>query len=123
MRKRRAGRTGRAGTRSPTALVPRFASLVTAFSDDPRVSYGGQGFGSRALRVGGKIFAMLSTRDQFVVKLPRVRVAELVRQGYADYFRPSRDQPMREWSVITTERLSWLKLAREACAFVGRERP
>ncbi len=121
---KRAGRTTgsvRPGTRSPTALAPRFAGVVTAFTSKPRVTYGGQGFGSRALRVDGKIFAMLSTRDRFVVKLPRARVAELVQRGYADYFSPT-GRAMKEWASIRTGRLSWLELARKAYAFVGSSR-
>ena len=120
-RMKRKGRTTggvRPATRSPSALVPKFARVVTALTRKPRVTYGGQGFGSRGLRVDGKIFAMLSTRDRFVVKLPRARVAELVRRGYADYFNPT-GRPMKEWAVIRVERLSWLELAEEAYAFVG----
>ncbi len=110
----------RRGTRSPTALVPKFAAVVTAFTSEGRVTYGGQGFGSRALRVDGRIFAMLSTRDQFVVKLPRTRVTQLVEKGQAVHFSPT-GRPMQEWAVITGERLSWARLAREAYAFVAAQ--
>jgi hypothetical protein len=118
-RKGRTTRSVRPGTRSPAALVPQFAGVVTAFTSNPRVTYGGQGFGSRGLRVDGKIFAMLYTRDRFVVKLPRARVAELVQRGHADHFNPT-GRPMKEWAAIRTERLSWLELAQEAYAFVAR---
>ncbi len=111
-------RPGPHGTRSPTALVPKFAAVVTALTSEARVTYGGQGFGSRGLRVDGRIFAMLSTREQFVVKLPRARVAALVRKGQAVHFSPT-GRPMQEWAVITSERLSWMRLAREAYAFVA----
>ncbi len=106
---------------SPTALNPKFAALVTAFTSEARVTYGGEGFGSRGLRVDGRIFAMLNTRDQFVVKLPRARVAALVQKGQAVHFSPT-GRPMQEWAVITSERLSWMRLAREAYAFVGGAR-
>ncbi len=118
-RKERTTDRARPGTRSPTALVPRFAAVVTALTSRPQVTYGGHGFGSRALRVNGRIFAMLSTRGRFVVKLPRARVAELVKRGHADHFDPTRGRPMKEWAVIRSERVSWLELAREAYAFVA----
>jgi hypothetical protein len=35
-------------------------------------------FGSSALKVHGKIFAMVSSAGQFVVKLPEARVDQLV---------------------------------------------
>jgi hypothetical protein len=118
--KRKGPTTGivRPGTRSPSTLVPKFARVVTAFTSNSRVTYGGHGFGSRALRVDGKIFAMLSTRDRFVVKLPRARAAELVQRDDADYFSPT-GRPMKEWAAIKGEGLSWLKLAQEAYAFVA----
>lgn len=99
-------------------MVPQFARVVTALTRRPRVTYGGHGFGSRGLRVDGKIFAMLSTRDRFVVKLPRARVADLVERGYAEYFSPT-GRPMNEWAAIRAERVSWLELAEEAYAFVA----
>ncbi len=99
-------------------MVPKFARVVTTFSRNSRVTYGGQGFGSRALRVDGKIFAMLSTRGKFVVKLPRARVAELVQRGYADHFNPT-GRPMKEWAAMRDERLSWRELAGEAYEFVA----
>ncbi len=117
-RKRRTAEGVRPATRSPTALVPQFARVVTAFTRKPRVTYGGHGFGSRGLRVDGKIFAMLGTRDRFIVKLPHARVAELVQRGYADYFNPA-GRPMKEWVAIKAERLSWLELAEGAYAFVA----
>ena len=38
------------------------AALVTEFTNRPRVTYGGRGFGARGLRVDGKIFAMLDSK-------------------------------------------------------------
>ncbi len=108
----------RPATRSPSSLVPKFARVVTAFTANSRVTYGGQGFGSRALRVDGRIFAMLSTRDRFVVKLPRARVAELVQGGHADPFSPA-GRPMKEWAAMRDDRLSWRELAQEAYEFVA----
>jgi hypothetical protein len=98
-------------------LPPSFAAIVRLFSRDHRVSFGGQGFGSRALRLDGKIFAMLSSRGEFVVKLPRDRVAELIRLGKADYFDTGRERVMKEWIAVRDAPASWLELAREAHRF------
>ena len=115
--------TASAGTSKPTSrhveLHPTFAAIVRAFSRDRRVSYGGQGFGSRALRLDGKIFAMLNFKDQFVVKLPRDRVAELIRMGKGEYFDTGRDRVMREWLAVRAKPASWLKLAKEAHRFAA----
>jgi hypothetical protein len=53
--------------------VDGFASVVKAFANDPEVTPPGTGksFGSGALKVGKKIFAMVSSRSEFVVKLPQ----------------------------------------------------
>ena len=45
----------------------RFAAVVKAFSRDRQVTHGGsKGFGSGALKVNGKIFAMISSTGKFV---------------------------------------------------------
>ena len=96
---------------------PAFASVVQAFTRDRRVTFGGQGFGSRALRLNGKIFAMLSMRNDFVVKLPRERVLELIDGGRAKYFDTGRDRVMKEWVAILDTPAFWLELAWEAHRF------
>jgi hypothetical protein len=47
-----------------------------AFRHRANVTLDGKGFGSSALKVEGRIFAMLTSRSEFVVKLPRERVDE-----------------------------------------------
>ena len=75
---------------------------------------------ARTLTVDGSIFAML-TRGELVVKLPAVRVTELVANGNGMPFTAGKDRPMREWVVVKGEdRQEWLELAREALRFVGR---
>ncbi len=103
-------------------LDPTFALIVQAFSRARRVSYGGQGFGRRALRLDGKIFAMLSSKGQFVVKLPRQRVVELIRAGKGEYFDTGRDRVMKEWLAVLESPASWLELAREAHRFAKDKR-
>jgi hypothetical protein len=113
---------------SSSTADKRFAKVVAAFAaaDDTaaiareyaaRRARGGDKFGDRGLKVGGKIFAMV-TREQLVVKLPRARVDELIAAGQGEPFT-SGGRVMKEWLVVTGARLSWLKLAREACAFVS----
>jgi hypothetical protein len=99
-------------------LDPRFVKLVDAFAREPGVSYGGKGFGSAALKVNEKIFAMMSSRVNFVVKLPKERVSELVGAGRGDYFDPGRGKLMKEWLVVGGG-IDWRGIAAEALAFVG----
>jgi hypothetical protein len=106
------------------ALEGRFQRLVEAFAQRPGVTVpggaGDRGFGSAALRVGGAIFAMLS-RGSLVVKLPGDRVAELIATGTGQPFDAGKGRPMREWvSVPGADDLTWVSLADEAFAFVGR---
>jgi hypothetical protein len=100
-------------------LTPAFMALITEFTSSPRVSYGGRGFGSRALRVDGRIFAMLDSRGRFVVKVPRPRADELLARGQAIHFEPVPGRPMKEWLVVTGRKPSWLALAREAYQYVA----
>ena len=100
-------------------LTPKFAALITEFTNRPRVTYGGLGFGARALRVDGKIFAMLDSKGRFVVKLPRIRAETLLARGQAVHFEPVPGRPMKQWLVVTGRRPSWLALAREAYEYVA----
>ncbi len=98
-------------------LHPSFAGLVRVFLRDQRVTFGGQGIGSRALKLDGKIFAMLNSTGNFVVKLPREQVATLVAAGRGWHFDPVHGRPMKEWLVVDGRPTSWLRLAREAHAY------
>jgi hypothetical protein len=99
----------------------RFDELVSVFARDPRVRLpeGGRGFGSHALRVDGKIFAMF-VRDRLVVKLPKARVDALVDSGEGVRFDANKGTPMKEWlSLDPTSTVDWPALAEEALEFVG----
>lgn len=105
-------------TRRPTPKLT-FDAIVAAFHDDPRVTPPTQGkraFGSSALQVDGKIFAMVVS-DQFVLKLPKHRVTALVLAGEGAPFTSGAGRVMKEWVVIVAG--PSLELAREARAFVG----
>jgi TfoX/Sxy family transcriptional regulator of competence genes len=99
----------------------RFDELLTFFAPDPRIRLpeGGRGFGSNALRVDGKIFAMF-VRGRLVVKLPKVRVDALVDSGEGVRFDANKGTPMKEWvSLHPGSMVSWQALAQEARDFVG----
>ena len=98
-------------------IDPSFAPVVDAFAKDRRVTYGGKGFGSTALKVDGKIFAMMSSKGKFVVKLPKDRVDELVGLRRGEYFDPGHGRLMKEWLAMDGGAGSWVELAREAHRF------
>jgi hypothetical protein len=106
----------------PTRLQEtRFALVVNAFAADRQVSPPGtgKGFGSGALKVNGKIFAMISSKGEFVVKLSEERVNELVAAGEGSRFDPGRGRVMKEWLVVTADH-KWLPLAKEARKLLGK---
>ena len=119
--RRRRDRTSKAPGAAP--VDPRFAPVVDAFARDRQVSYGGKGFGSNALKLNGKIFAMMSSKGKFVVKLPKDRVDELVRLGVGRYFDPGHGRLMKEWLAVDVGTGSWVELAREARAAAGKSEP
>ena len=51
----------------------RYGEMVKAFARRPCASEDCRDFGSDALKVCGRIFAMLSSSGRFVVQLPRRR--------------------------------------------------
>jgi hypothetical protein len=100
----------------------RFAKVASSLKRSPKVSLGSskKGFGSSALCVGEKIFAMISSKGGFVVKLPKERVDALVTAGAGSRFEPARGRVMKEWFVIDPDsKVNWLSLAREAMKFVA----
>lgn len=117
--KRKATRA-RSGSRQPGAgRSGSFARVAQAFARDRRVTSGGRGFGSGALKVDGRIFAMLSSAGQFVVKLPAARVDELARTGVGRHFDAGRGKKMKEWLALDGRERSWIALAVEAHGFVA----
>jgi hypothetical protein len=107
-------------TKEPVAAA--FNAVVNAFAADPKVTPPGKGkgFGSGALKINGKIFAMISSKAEFVVKLPSPRAAELVASGRAKYFDAGRGKAMKEWAVVTGGERLWVALAEEARDFVAK---
>jgi hypothetical protein len=106
----------------------RFEALVEAFADAPDVPLPSddptmqRGFGSSALKVKGKIFAMLA-RDRLVVRLPKARVDAYIAAGNGARFDPRHDgRVMKEWLVVAPGREDdWLPLAQEALRYVASQ--
>ena len=113
----------------PTTPEARYAAIAEALRDHPGVTFGADEpgakhrFGASELKIGGKIFAML-TQGRLVVKLPKSRVDALVASGDGERFDPRRDgRLMKEWLTLdSTSREDWLALAQEAMDFVGSTR-
>src|SRR5260370_17087150 len=87
---------------SHASITPeeRFATIVEELLHTPGVTppSDGKRFGSSALKIQNKIFAML-VRGQLVVKLPKARVDALVASGAGERYHP------RHYSRLTQERL------------------
>ena len=96
----------------------RFVPVIASFARDRSVTHGGKGFGSTGLKVNGKLFAFMSSKGQFVVKIPKARVQELVAAGEAEHFDPRHGRKMKEWAAIDSPKVDWIQLAREAHRFV-----
>ena len=110
--------------RDPAKIDPRLVPVVEAFAKGRRVSRENRkGFGSGALKVNGKIFAMMSSQGRFVVKLSKKRVDELVGGGKGERFDPGHGRPMKEWFVVGAGKADWVELAKEAYDFVKRPKP
>ncbi|MGH9356390.1 MAG: hypothetical protein ACRD10_09700 [Terriglobia bacterium] len=110
--------------REAVEINPKFVRVVAAFAADGQVNREeGKGFGSGALKVNGKIFATMSSKGEFVVKLPKKRVDELVSGGNGQRFDPGHGRLMKEWVVVREASSNWVKLAQEACDFVKRGKP
>jgi hypothetical protein len=109
-----------------TSAEARYDRLVAGFASERDVDppsaglVGARGFGANALKVDGRIFAMLS-HDRLVVKLARNRVDELVLAGVGERFDPGHGRIMKEWlSLHDGHEEEWEGLAREALTFGRR---
>jgi hypothetical protein len=103
----------------------RFDDLAGHFVGVPGVAPPGEGagFGSSALRIDGRIFAML-VRDSLVVKLPAARATHFVSTGQGTHFDANKGKPMKQWLVLdSASDYSWVDLATEALAFVRGATP
>ena len=100
----------------------QFDLLVRALLGTPEVTVGTgtRRFGSGALQVNGRIFAMV-TRGHIVMKLPRARVEALIAAGRGLSFDAGKGRPMKEWVQLEpASQGELLALAHEARDFVSR---
>jgi hypothetical protein len=97
-------------------IDPRFAPVAKAFAHRPHVT-SGRMMSAFGLRVNNKIFAMFP-RGEFVVKLPKTQVDELVSAGKGRRFDPGHGRLMKEWVVISDGKADWIELAEQAFRFV-----
>lgn len=101
----------------------KFEKLAAKLLTKPGVTIGSgkRGFGSSALQVNGKIFAMVSSKGCFVVKLPKNRVESLTASGDGAPFVPGHGRVMKEWLEVDSlsAKVSWSALAAEGFEFVG----
>lgn len=98
----------------------RFAAVVEVFAGRPDVTVpdpkGPRRFGGTALKVDGRIFAML-VGGRLVAKVPRARVAALISAGEGLPFDGGKGTPMKEWvACASDDPEAWLALAEEAYA-------
>lgn len=109
-------------TSSSTIAAERYAEVVESLLQHPGVTFGSRGrkgFGSTAIKLNGKIVAMLM-RERLVLKLPRPRVDALVTADVGERFEPGPGRQMKEWVTIgTASEAPWLPLAHEALAFAA----
>ena len=115
--------------KQPAASVieRRFADIVSSLENKPGVdapsadSGGRKSFGSSGLKIKNKVFAMVSSKGEFVVKLPPERLDALVESGDGTRFDPGHGRLMKEWLAVSPKsKLDWLALATEAMRFVGK---
>jgi hypothetical protein len=130
MKARAAGRPGKAVVSvlaAPASSHPQaeaaYAALVRRFMDQPRVSLPADErgkFGSNALKVDGKIFAML-VKGALAVKLSPAAVEAATTAGRGEPLAMGR-RVMKEWLLVREPSRRWYAIAEQARAFVAGER-
>ncbi len=96
-----------------------FEMLVNTLSAEPGISFGeGRGFGSRALKSDGKIFAMVARHGKLVMKLPRARVEALIADAVGTAFVAGHGRAMKEWIEFDVTPANLIALGREAAKYV-----
>ena len=109
---------------NPEAMFAEVVTAIVTETDGPGTVEppvpGRRRFGSEALKVDGKIFAML--RDgRLVLKLPPDRVAALIEAGAGVPFTAGKSRPMRGWVMVDPDGGDWIGLARAARGWVATQ--
>jgi hypothetical protein len=111
-------------SREAREVVPAaaaYAALARRFLDQPRVTLPADQrgkFGSNALKVDGKIFAML-IRGSLAVKLSPVEVEAATMAGRGEPLAMGRGRVMKGWLVVKEPPQRWYAVAERARAFVA----
>ena len=102
---------------SPEELFWQLATELQ--KEDPRIVEGTI-MNGRCIRVQKEFLALVDYKgSELVVKLPKVRVAELIASEVGQPFAPA-GRIFKEWlSVPEPDRERWLALLREGIEFVG----
>lgn len=102
---------------SPEELFWQLATELQ--KEDPRIVEGTI-MNGRCIRVQKEFLALVNYKgSELVVKLPKVRVAELIASEVGQPFAPA-GRIFKEWlSVPEPDRERWLALLREGIEFVG----
>ena len=103
--------------KTETVVDAGFQAVVDAFAAERDVTQGKM-MSSYGLKVRGKIFAMFG-KGRFVVKLPKIRVDQIVSEGNGERFDPGHGRVMKEWVVVRDGTVDWVEIAREAYGFVN----
>ena len=78
----------------------------------------GRGFGSNALKAGGRIFAALSN-GRLLVKLPARRVEELIAARLGEPFSTGVGRIKKEWVTLRPSSAEeWVRVSEEARRYV-----
>ncbi|MHA2366257.1 MAG: hypothetical protein ACXAC7_20040 [Candidatus Hodarchaeales archaeon] len=73
-----------------------------------------------SLKTKRKMFVMLN-KGNFVVKLPKNRVSELISSGEGQPYDPGNGRIMKEWVIIPTDfRDKWIDFASDARKFAKK---
>lgn len=115
--------TRAAPTSSHAQAEAAYAALACRFEDQPRVSLPADKrgkFGSNALKVDGKIFAML-VKGALAVKLSPAAVESATTAGRGEPLSMGR-RVMKEWLLVREPSQRWYAMAELARAFVAGER-
>jgi len=97
-----------------------FAELIAVCASWPGVEIpdgSRRGFGSKALRVNGQIFAMESM-GRLVLKLPAERVRGLLASGDGQPFTAGKAKWLKQWVSLPPNYAQAETIAREAYEFV-----
>ncbi len=96
-----------------------FETLVNTLSAEPGISFGeGKGFGSRALKSHGKIFAMVARHGKLVMKLPKAQIAALIAEGVGNAFVAGHGRTMKEWIEFDVIPANLIELGRRGAEYV-----